>query len=195
MNWLWTAGQASTTVTFFEQPGSPTGPTELRRLHFWARQQPDRCPSSIPADLMLRNWFRRNMLVVIEVGSVCGGRGWEHAIPDAAPQARCMTSMNRRTALHGLDAWQGDAARPPRGTRDRKDSPMRIVNLYCACSLPPRDTRVVPVLVLIIIVVVYGVSLVGSGRAMLIVVIMAVLTAAAEELVRAATLPSWPRTA
>ena len=56
--------------------------------------------------------------------------------------------------------------------------------------MPWRDTRVTPVLVLIIIVIVYSTNLAGNVRAVLTLVITAVLTAAAEELVRAAALPS-----
>jgi hypothetical protein len=72
---------------------------------------------------------------------------------------------------------------------------MRIAGFYCACSLPARDTRVVPVLVLIIIVIVYWASRVEVGRAAVAVVVTAVATAAADELVRAAVLPSGPGTA
>jgi hypothetical protein len=49
---------------------------------------------------------------------------------------------------------------------------------------------VTPVLVLIIIVIMYGTSLAESGRAVLTLIITAVLSAATEELVRAAALPS-----
>ena len=57
-------------------------------------------------------------------------------------------------------------------------------------SMPWRDTRVTPVLVLVIVVILYGTSLAGSGKAVLTLLITAVVTAAAEELVRAAVLPS-----
>ena len=56
-----------------------------------------------------------------------------------------------------------------------------------------RDTRVTPVLILIIVVFVYSNALnsfVESVRAALTLVITTVLTAAVEELVRAAVLPS-----
>jgi hypothetical protein len=66
---------------------------------------------------------------------------------------------------------------------------MRI-NPRFACSIPLRDTRVTPVLVLIIIVIMCSTSLAESGKAVLTLIITAVLSAAAEELVRAAALPS-----
>lgn len=124
----------------------------------------------------------------------CGGEH-EGMAPDSALQARCVASVERHTALHGLDARQGDVARPPRGMRGSKDSPMRIAGFYCACSLPSRDTAVAPVLVLIIIVIVYGAAILGGARAVMTVVIAAVLTAAVQELVRAAALRSEPGSA
>jgi hypothetical protein len=63
-------------------------------------------------------------------------------------------------------------------------------NICPPWSMPWRDTRVTPVLVLIILVIMYSASLAGNVRAVLTLVITAVLTAAAEELVRAAVLPS-----
>jgi hypothetical protein len=71
---------------------------------------------------------------------------------------------------------------------------IRAVEIHYACSLPRREYRVMPVLVLIIILVVYTFWYTGN-RAMLVMVFMAVLTAAADELVRAAILPAWSRTA
>jgi hypothetical protein len=56
--------------------------------------------------------------------------------------------------------------------------------------MPWRDARVTPVLVLVIVVILYGTSLAGSGKAVLTLLITAVVTAAAEELVRATVLPS-----
>lgn len=58
------------------------------------------------------------------------------------------------------------------------------------CSIPWRHTRVTPVLVLIIFVIVYGTSLTGNLKDVLTLVITAVLTAAVEDLVRTAVLPS-----
>ena len=73
---------------------------------------------------------------------------------------------------------------------DQKERCPMIINISPPCSMPWRDTRVTPVLVLIIIVIMYSTSLAGNVRAVLTLVITAVLTAAAEELVRAAVLPS-----
>src|SRR6266704_2011709 len=92
------------------------------------------------------------------------------------------------------DAWPPQSAAPPcmvwtPGRAMRHDRPavcraertvlVRIAGFYCACSLPFRKTKVVPVLVLIIIVIAYWASLVGGGRAVLMVVVTAVATAAA----------------
>lgn len=71
---------------------------------------------------------------------------------------------------------------------------MRIVNFYHARFWPPRARRVLPVLVVIIIVVLSGASFTGHGEAALIVVTMAALTVAVEELVRTA-LRYWGRIA
>lgn len=64
------------------------------------------------------------------------------------------------------------------------------MNGNAKCSMPRRGTRVTPVLVLIIIVIMYSTSLAGNFTAVLTLVVTAVLTAAAEGLVRAAALTS-----
>ena len=58
----------------------------------------------------------------------------------------------------------------------------------------PRDMRVWPIVVLIIFVIMYWSPLMGGGSAALITVITAVLTASAEEMVRALALPFEART-
>ena len=70
---------------------------------------------------------------------------------------------------------------------------MRIACFYCAYTMPLRYTRVVSVLVLIIIMIVCAASRVGNGRAVLVMVSTATLTAIAEELVRRAAASPWPR--
>jgi Flp pilus assembly protein protease CpaA len=59
---------------------------------------------------------------------------------------------------------------------------------------PYKDMRVWPILVLVIIVIMYWSPRMGGGRAALITVITAVLTASAEETVRALALPFEVRT-
>lgn len=80
--------------------------------------------------------------------------------------------------------------RPATSEPDQKERCPMIININPRCAMPWRDTRVTPVLVLIIIVIVYSTNLAGNVRAVLTLVITAVLTAAAEELVRAAALAS-----
>jgi formate/nitrite transporter FocA (FNT family) len=80
--------------------------------------------------------------------------------------------------------------RPAMSEPDQKERCPMFINNNFRCSMPWRDTRVTPVLVLIIIVIVYSTNLAGNVRAVLTLVITAVMTAAAEELVRAAALPS-----
>jgi hypothetical protein len=92
--------------------------------------------------------------------------------------------------------------RPAASEPDRKDIVPATTNINPPGSMPwgstwvPwrwRDTRVTPVLILIFIVFMYSnslTSLVESVKAALTLVITTVLTAAAEELVRVAVLPS-----
>jgi hypothetical protein len=60
------------------------------------------------------------------------------------------------------------------------------VNVWTPLHMPWKGTRVKSVLVLIIIMIMYSTSLAGIDKAMLSMVMTAVLTATAEELVRAA---------
>ncbi|WP_405012212.1 hypothetical protein [Kitasatospora sp. NBC_01539] len=71
---------------------------------------------------------------------------------------------------------------------------MRIINVHHAWSLPPRARRTVLVLLGIIVLAVACASFTGHGTAALVAVATALLTVAAEELVRTA-MRAWLRTA
>ncbi|WP_329273949.1 hypothetical protein [Streptomyces sp. NBC_01451] len=71
---------------------------------------------------------------------------------------------------------------------------MRNAVTHHAWSLPPRAIKAVVPLVVIIVVVVVGAFAVGQGPAALTMVVMALLAAVAEELVRAA-MRYWMRVA
>jgi hypothetical protein len=60
------------------------------------------------------------------------------------------------------------------------------VNVRTQLPMPWKGARVKPVLVLIIIMIMYSTSLAGIDKAMLTMVMTAVLTATAEDLVRGA---------
>ncbi|QNE76158.1 hypothetical protein F0344_17395 [Streptomyces finlayi] len=71
---------------------------------------------------------------------------------------------------------------------------MRIPITHHAWSLPPRAIKAGGPLVLIIVLVVFGAFALGHGTAALTVVVMALLAAAMEELVRGAV-RYWTRVA
>ncbi|WP_165953850.1 hypothetical protein [Streptomyces sp. 8K308] len=103
--------------------------------------------------------------------------------------------MNRRTTLHGFQARQGVRLNRPRTVcEDRKDNLVRTVDVHHARSLPPRARAAVVPLVVIIVVAVFGASLVGHGTAALIAVVTTLLAAAVQELLRAA-MRHWTRVA
>jgi hypothetical protein len=116
---------------------------------------------------------------------------------DAAPLQGHDPSASRTTLR--TTGRCGPAARHKRASLERNCFPV-FVNINLPCSMPKRDmrvpwwdTRMRPLVILILVVLVHSsspASLVESVRALLTLVITAVLTAAAEELVRATALPS-----
>lgn len=89
----------------------------------------------------------------------------------------------RAVRLHRSHALRGD----------RKDNPMRIINVHHAWSPPPRTRRAVLIPLGIIVVTVACASVIGHGTAVLVVIGTALLTVVAEELVRIA-MRYWLRT-